>query len=243
MAGTATNGGNRIDLGEIPYGRTRRIEWIKERLCNLDPITMGGGSVAEAYRVMGVLGEHLDRLDSDLGGMAAIHDTSEMREAYQAYHHARERLVEALRTETYIKEIETVLERAARGAGIDTTAREATLWYLDGCHRRGSHAVELATYLTARQIGTRCDHHAIHHSYVPPTFVQAELLVRTPAWVAQYARACDHTAAGECSRGYAITDTECDYVRGLWNGNGNQLERIIEAAKRLARAGSERIAQ
>lgn len=243
MAADAVDAEQRIDLGEAPYSRRGRIEWIVGQLDRLDPISMGGGWVAETYRVMGLLGEHLDRLDSDLGGMAALHDTGDLHEAYRAYHHARDRLVEALRTETYIKEIETALERAADDLGVDTTEREAVLWHLDGCHRRGNHAVELATYLTARQLGTRRDHHAILHSYVPPTFVRAELLLRTPAWVAQYARACDMAAAGECSRGYALTDAECDYVRGLWDGDGNHLERIVEAAKRLARAGNVRIAQ
>jgi len=243
MAANAVDGEQRIDLGEVPYSRSGRIEWIVGQLDRLDPISTGGGWVAETYRVMGVLGEHLDRLDSDVGGMAALHDTDDLHEAYRAYHHARARLVKALRTETYIKEIETALERAARELGVDTTEREATLWHLDGCHRRGTHAVELATYLTARQLGTRRDHYAIHHSYVPPTFVRAELLVRTPAWVAQYAQVCDPEAAEDCSRGYVLTDAECDYVRGLWDGDGTRLERIVEAAKRLVRAGSVRIAQ
>ena len=243
MAGDVVDGEQRIDLGGAPYGRSLRIEWIINHLDRLDPLSTGGDWVGETYRVMGVLGEVLDRLDSDMGGMAALHDTNDLHEAYRAYHHARGRLVEALRTETYIKEIETVIEHAASELGVDTTEREATLWHLDGCHRRGTHAVELATYLTARQLGTRRDHHAIHHSYVPPTFVRAELLVRTPAWVMQYAQICDPEAAKDCSRGYVLTDAECDYVRGLWDGYGNHLERVVEAAKRLARAGNVRIGQ
>jgi len=248
MAGSSTDDELRVELGEVPYGRSRRVEWIRAHIERLDPLSLGGGRVAETYRVMGVLGEHLDRLNSDLGGMAAggmvaLHGTDELNDAYRAYHRARERLVAAFRTEAYIEEIETVLEHTARAGGIDTTRREAVLWHLDGCHRRGSHAVELATYLTARQLGTCHDHHAMHHSYVPPTFVRADLLVRTPEWIAQYARWCDPAGAGDCSNSYILTEPECDYVRGLWDGEKNHLERAVNAAKRLASAGGMRIAQ
>jgi HEPN domain-containing protein len=192
---------------------------------------------------MGILGEHLDRLDSDLGGMEGLGDEDGLREAYQSYHSVRKCLNEVMQTKTYVAEIESILEKAARLVGVDTTERETTVWYLGGCHRRGDHAVELATYLTARQIGTRYDHHAVYQSYVTPVFIRAELLVRTPEWVVQYVRTCDPTGADECSAGYVLTDVECDYLRGLWRGEVSGLARTIQTAKRLARAAERRAVQ
>lgn len=229
-----------LNLSEVPYGRNRRIEWIEKHLTRINPGAVGGGGVAEVYRVMGILGEHLDGCDADMGGMSGLYDLTDLNEAYVAYHNAQTRLVAALNTNTYIEQIEATLLGAAAEAGIDTSERRDTLWYLGGSHRRGEHSVELATYLTARQIGTRWDNYAMHRSYIPPTYVRAELLARTPAWVVEYARKCDPAAAHECSKGYAITDTVCDYVRGLWKGEGEQLERVIAAAKRLARGKTER---
>lgn len=221
--------------------RSALIAKLKTWADTIEPLHDGGSYIGETYKLLGRIGEHLDRLENELWGISGVRQDREISQAYHAYSQARRRVVAALSQPKYRQEIEETLRVAARAAGVDTGNKQMVVWYLDGCHRRGEHDVELATYLTGSQLGTRYYHEVMYHSYIPPTYVRAEILVRTPAWVAEYARACEPEAAQDCSETHVLDENECDYLRGLWRGRREDLEKVVSAAKTLHRVSVKRV--
>jgi len=207
----------------------------------IEPLNDGGSHVGETYKLLGRIGEHLDRLENELWYMSSVPKDKEISQAYHAYSQARRRVAAALNQPKYRQEIEETLRAAARAKGVDTGNKQMVVWYLEGCHRRGERDIELAVYLTGAQLETRYYHEVMYHSYIPPTYVRADMLVRTPAWVAEYARACEPEAAPDCSETHVLDESECDYLRGLWRGRRGDLEKVVNAAKTLHRISAKRV--
>lgn len=212
------------------------MEWLAENLLEIQPERRGGGAIAEIYRVMGVLGEQITRLDTDSGGMGSPHDDHNIRYLYQTYHQTRERIEAVLKDENYVNDILCIIERHATRLGVDTSNENLALWYLGGAYRGGACEVEHAVYLTARQIGTQHDSRIMYHSFIPPTFVRAGILVQTPAWVQEYTKVVAPSESETVSRSYETDPETLDYVRGLWRGEGSDLCRTLHTAEGLRRA-------
>ena len=212
------------------------MEWLAENLLGIQPERRGGGAIAEIYRVMGVLGEQITRLDTESGGMSSPHDDHRIEYLYQTYHQVRGQLEAALKDENYVNDILSIIERHATRLGVDTSNGNLALWYLGGTYRGGACEVEHAVYLTARQTGTQYDNLVMYHSFIPPTFVRAGILVQTPAWVQEYTKAVAPNESDTVSESYEAGPETLDYVRGLWRGEGSDLCRILQTAEGLRRA-------
>lgn len=212
------------------------MEWLAENLLGIQPERRGGGAIAEIYRVMGVLGEQITRLDTDSGGMNSPHDDHDIRYLYQTYHQIRGQIEAVLKDENYVNDILCTIERHANWLGVGTSNGKLALWYLGGTYRGGAREVEHAVYLTARQIGTQHDSKVMYHSFIPPTFVRAGILVQTPAWVQEYTKVVAPSESETVSEPYETDPETLDYVRGLWRGEGGDLCRTLQAAEGLRRA-------
>ena len=221
-------------VGHLPS--STRLDLIEATLLNIDTDNLSPNTISGIYQAMGELAWMLEgcEVEASMGG--GVSRNVKLLKVYHTYTSKLNDMVTAVKRAEFIKAAEDYLGQSLGVQGQSYT-REL-VWFFEGNFPQHRLGRVLALYLNGSQLGSRGDQHAVERCLVDPSFLKAEIVVKTPAWMLELLREHKLTTA----TGVELDDEEHDYLRGLWIGQANRaaFEMVLRQARLLARGSRTR---
>jgi hypothetical protein len=220
--------------GHLPS--STRLDLIEATLLNIDTDNLSPNTISGIYQAMGELAWMLEGCEAEISLNRSSGRNIKLLKVYHTYTSKLNDMVATVKSAKFIEMAEAYL-----GQRLGTQSRADTrklVWFFEGNFPQHRLGRVLALYLNGSQLGSRGDQHAVEGCLVDPSFLRADLIVKTPAWMLELLREHKLTTA----TGVELDDEELDYLRGLWAGQMNRaaFEVAVRRARLLARGARAR---